>query len=168
MPAQDLEPRLDRWSGNDVARAPDRLDRRRYLLQRAGKVVGGRERAAAEAGTLDVLALQVDRQCVDVGRIGEHQHRQVLVEYGRNLRGAHAGPPLGERLPAGGAAPAPRPATPISVRAHTRSPSTAADRPATWPPNEKPANLSFVWLGNSWSSPVRTTSAMLAGAHGLG
>src|SRR5436853_3641161 len=105
MPAQDLEPRLDRWSGNDTARAPDRLDRRRHLLQRAGKVIGGRERTAAESGTLDVLALQVDRQSVDVGRIGEHQHRQVLAEYGCNLRGTHAAALLGERLARVGAQP---------------------------------------------------------------
>ena len=68
------------------------------MLERARKVVGGGEGAAAEAGPLDVLALQVNRQRVDVGRIGEHQHRQVLVEDGGDLGRAHAGSLFGERL----------------------------------------------------------------------
>ena len=79
-------------------RPPDRLEPGGDVLERARKVVGGGEGAAAEAGPLDVLALQVNRQRVDVGRIGEHQHRQVLVEDGGDLGRAHAGSLLGERL----------------------------------------------------------------------
>ena len=81
-----------------------------------------------------------------------------------NTAAISAGLMPGRRLANGsrGSARRPSAATPISVRAHTRSPSMAADRPAIWPPNENPAMRSFASLANSWSRPATTTSAMLA------
>ena len=56
------------------------------------------EGAAAEAGALDVFRLQVDGKGVDPGRVGKHQHGQVLVVDGGGFLRGHARAFLGERL----------------------------------------------------------------------
>ena len=67
-----------------------------------------------------------------------------------------------------GSARRPRPATPTRISCVKRSGRRAAIRPATCPPNEKPARRSGWPAANSWSTPAAMASAMLAGVRGSG
>ncbi len=95
---QDLQTQVDRGPRDDVARAPDRFQRRGDVGKGLREFIGRRERPAAEARVLRVPGLQVHGQGIDLRGIGDHQDLEVLAVHLVELVRAHAGAFLGERL----------------------------------------------------------------------
>ena len=96
VPAQDLEPGIERAAGDDVLGTPDGMHGGRNISKRPGQPIGRRKRPAAKARALDVFGLQMDGEGIDVVGVGKHQHPQVLLKHRGNLLGAHVGALLGE------------------------------------------------------------------------
>jgi hypothetical protein len=157
MPAQDGKAAVERGMGDDVARAPDGFQRRGDVSKRDRKTVGCRKGAAAETGLPDVLDLKMDRQSIDLGRIGEHQHGQVLSVDRGDLGGAHARSRLGERLARVG---------PQAQRGHADQGQLAYALPE--PGGHKPRDMPAKREACQPESVVRRQQLLEPGNHDLG
>ncbi len=78
-------------AGGCVRLAPDRGERRGDAGQGAGQGIRCRDRPALDTVGRGVVALDVQRQRIDAGRIGQHQDFEVTAVRRLDFRGRHGG-----------------------------------------------------------------------------